>query len=318
MKTAARLLVTLLCYGVILWRSDLKDLGRLLAHAALLPLVAALFVNIAGQVLCAIKWRMLARQVDVHLSAGTAIATYFIGMFFSQFLPTLIGGDLVRVLLMRRRGEASSRVSASIFVERATGLLAMLAIATISAYAIREHLGGVPFFEIFAVGFLGCVVVCAVLLRGRKWRPSRFLPSAAQWMSEAAASVSRFRHAPRLLAVSLVLSILFQFSVILKHSLYAKAVGLPIPFSSFLVYIPVVVLAGMLPISVNGMGVKEAAMVALYTAAGATREEAVAVGVLNLFLSSLAASPGGLLYLREPVRVAALRSTIRDQAQIPR
>ena len=89
----------------------------------------------AGQAISTLKWRILQGPVGLPSTPYLRLlGFYFTGMFFNLFLPTIIGGDAVKALLLARETGAPARATMSVFMERNTGLCALLLIALVAAY----------------------------------------------------------------------------------------------------------------------------------------------------------------------------------------
>lgn len=292
-----RLAVTAVCYAVLLWRADLGLLAHALARMDWIPYLLALALLGSGQALSALKWKLLAGCVGIVMTWLRAFRFYLIGMFFHHFMPTAIGGDIVRILIVSRSGIESPRVTSSVFMERDTGLISMLVIASAAAWYAGLSLNGIPYFIPFICALAAAIAANIILFAGIRPHWLERVPLAGSWLRDGVVQIGSYKTAHGTLAVALVMSAIYQITVITKHYLYARAIGPEIPYTYFLVFVPVISVAGMLPISLNGLGVREATMVALYTSVGATQEQALSMGILHLSLLMLSAIPGGVLYL---------------------
>src|SRR5262245_32807809 len=94
-------------------------------------LLAGLILYPIAQIVCAIKWRYLARALGIHRELKPMVGLYFIGMFFNLFLPTSIGGDITRVLYLDPSSGKTRNSLLSVLVERGTGVIAMLILASL-------------------------------------------------------------------------------------------------------------------------------------------------------------------------------------------
>jgi glycosyltransferase 2 family protein len=110
--------------------ADWPGMASALRRADLGPVLAALAVSLLGVLLSAAKWRLLLRRVDITLPFREAARLYWVGMFASNFLPTSVGGDAVRLALTPAR-DRLALVAGSILVERLTGFMVMLALCAL-------------------------------------------------------------------------------------------------------------------------------------------------------------------------------------------
>jgi uncharacterized membrane protein YbhN (UPF0104 family) len=222
----------------------------------------------------------------------------FIGTFFTQVLPTSIGGDAVRILLAGRRGLPYGRAFSGVMLERASGLLALVALVAGGALWLGGRLDppALRFFLLAALpGLLAVLGLLCVL--DRLPLPAR-LAGPARPFQALAADARRVMLAPLASLALLLLSAAAQLCTVGSVWLLAQGLGLPLGLWDSLALVPAIVLITFFPLSFAGWGVREGAAVVLLGFAGLAADEALAVSVL-LGLGSLAAGlPGCLLWLR--------------------
>jgi glycosyltransferase 2 family protein len=279
---------------------DFREIGRFLARADSSLLALALALYLAGQVLSALKWRRLATAVGFRASTSRFVTYYFIGMFFNAFGFGTVGGDVVRAFYLAgsegRRGLALNTVIA----DRVSGLLILLAIA-LAALLLFRH------YELPAAIYWGVVGLSSVLLAG--WR---LLPSLLPLIL---APENRLRHlidhdlAPywndaRLLALVAALSLAFHLSQIGVLLLLVHALDLGVPWSYCFVFGPLVNIMAAVPVSLNGLGVREGGYVFFLAHVGVPRASAMAFALAWFGVVMLAGAFGGFVYLlhRQPQR----------------
>jgi uncharacterized protein (TIRG00374 family) len=242
-------------------------------------------------------------------------------MFFNLFLPTIVGGDAVKAVLLARESGAPARATMSVFMERNTGLCALLVVALVAAYsASAVHLFGVSLVALVWLLALGYAIANIALMNPMAYHLvdrvisatplSRMRPRAAT-LYEA---VAPYKAAVPTLAGALVLSLAFQLLVIAVVFLNARALNLVVPISAVAVFVPLISLAGMVPVSVNGLGVREALYILLFGQIGVTAEVAVSLALLYLAVTVVASLPGGVVYAlqRTPLGIAAAGEAAPD------
>jgi glycosyltransferase 2 family protein len=298
-----RPLVTVALYALVFWWSDTRTLlGRL--RAAELEFVAAgVLLYAAGQALSAYKWYLLLRPVRLAVTYARVLAFYFIGMFFNLFLPTVVGGDAVKALLLSRETGAPARATMSVFMERNLGLLALLSIALLAAWqAPTMIVGGLSLLALTVVLFAGFIAANLVLSTRVTYHLVDRLIAAtplARLRPRAASiyeALAPYRRAPVEVTAAVLLSFVFQSIIIAVVFLNAHALNHEFPLFAVAVFVPLISLAGMLPISVNGLGLREALYVFFFGRLGASTEVAVSMALLYLAVTFLASLPGGLVY----------------------
>jgi len=318
-----KLVVSLGLYALIFYSTDVGTIARHLADAQLTYVAAAVVLYAAGQALSAYKWQLLLGPVGLAVPYVRLLAFYFTGMFFNLFLPTIVGGDAVKAVLLARATGAPARSTMSVFMERNLGLFALLTIAAAAAVlappAVIAGLRLTTLTLLLLGAFLAANVVIAtprayqLVDRLVAMSPLSGKRARAASLYEA---VARYRRRPYALAVTLCLSFVFQFVVVGVVFLNARALELDVPVSALAVFVPLISLAGMIPVTVNGLGVREALYILFFGQIGAPSELAVSLALLFLAVTFAASLPGGLVYAfhRSPATIASGRSAADDAA----
>jgi glycosyltransferase 2 family protein len=208
----------------------------------------ALAMLTAGQLVCALRWRALARKGGLHASASWFAAAYLRGCFYNTFLPTGMGGDAVRVMLSRRLGRTTAAVRA-VAADRLWGLAALAVVATMLAPLTPQLVddAGVR-AAVTGVGTATAITVIVVAL-------ARRLPAWVGW--------------------SLVYVAVWTIGV----WLLADALHVALPLAATPAVVLIAGIAVALPLSVGGLGTREAAFVLACAPLGVSAEPAVALGI---------------------------------------
>lgn len=299
-------LVTIGLYVVIFyWFVDERALLSRLASAQLGFVAAGAGIYAGGQLLSALKWRVLLKPVGLGASYPRLAAFYFIGMFFNIFLPTIVGGDAVKAVMLARETQAPARAAMSVFMERNLGLVALLTIATVAAMrAPAVDLFGIPLLAWTLLLFAGFIAANIALTNARAYRFADWvvarLPLGAFRPKAAAlydAVVPYTRSIPAL-AAAILLSFVHQAIVIVVVFLNVRALGLEqsVPISALAVIVPLASLAGMLPVSANGLGVRDYLYINFLGQLGVPPDAALSVALLYFAVTLIASLPGGAVY----------------------
>jgi glycosyltransferase 2 family protein len=310
-------LVSVSLYVLIFWFSDTRAILGHLAGARLEYVAVGVLLYVAGQALSTWKWHLLLGPVGLGAVRYTRLlAFYFIGMFFNLFLPTIVGGDAVKALLLARETGAPARAATSVFMERNLGLCALLAIALVAAWrAPAVDIMGVTLSTLTLLLFAGFVAANLVLAtRGVYGLVDRIIAATPLGRMRVRAAplyeaVSAYRSQPRVVAAAVIVSFVFQGVVIAVVFLNARTLNLQFPLSSVAVFVPLISLAGMIPVSVNGLGVREALYIFFFGRLGASTEVSVSLALLYLAVIFIASLPGGIVY--------ALQRSARPVPQSP-
>lgn len=303
LRITLRALVGVCVIGFLLSRIDLSRARAILAAASWIAILAAVGWQAIAKVVWAARWREILRASGVTRSLPDLLALVMIGLFFNNFLPTAVGGDVVRgYYTSRREGEQVAGWSA-VVVERVLGL-GTLAVVAGSAAAVALTSGSTT----IARGALAAVAaVCACVTaasfavftwRGwRRWSLARSLAGRFPRIWSGVESAVDLFHRPgvrwpRILALSLALQVI----AVLFHVAAARAVGIAVPAGLFFLIVPASVVVAMIPVSLNGLGLREATLTGLLVDSGVSVDRAATFALLATFVSYAFSALGGVVY----------------------
>ncbi|HZV59801.1 MAG TPA: lysylphosphatidylglycerol synthase transmembrane domain-containing protein [Candidatus Eremiobacteraceae bacterium] len=261
-------------------------LGPLRAAVARIPLsrfVAILLIYLSAHVLGIVKWRTVVNSAGARLDFATAAQCYAGGLFATLFLPSIVGGDLVRLAVGLRRSPSPAAVLAGNIADRFLDVAAQGALVTLGLCLLPGSLPlplrspGVGVFWWITAIVVFLLIISALLrrplLRGRSFRVRRQLAR----LRYALRSVSR---RPHILLAGWLLGLGIQSALLALTALLASSCGLTLPLRVWLFAWPLAKLAAVLPLTQGGIGVREAALVALLVPFGASASLVLAVGLL--------------------------------------
>jgi uncharacterized membrane protein YbhN (UPF0104 family) len=229
------------------------------------------------------RWQRVLAVYDVHVPLGTLSKHYLAGQFVGNALPSTVGGDVLRISRCSKDTGSTEVAFASVVLERLTGFVA-LPVLTFLGFAIWPDL-----FEtsrswiavVIAVGTL--LVLGAILVLAASPRLAGRFVHRANWtrfIGIVHVGVDRLRRDPRDAAGALVAAVAYQLSVVAAVYCAVHTIGLTIPNGVVMAYIPAVAMVQVLPISVGGLGVREAMLALLLHPLGVPTGQAVALGLL--------------------------------------
>ena len=286
--------------------------------------IPAVAVSAATVPLMALRWQLLLRAKGLEAPLAWLTRTYFVALFAGQFLPAAIGGDAVRAVEVGRRSRNAPEAVASVLIDRLVGLislvvLVMAAVATGGGSARRP---GVVAAEA-AFGAAAAATLALLFSSRLRGLVARVLEPRPDGHRLAAGgrfydALHTYRdHTPVLVAVG-ALALAVQLVRVGVIWLLTRALGLDVPASVVLLTGPVVFAALVLPVSLNGIGVREAVFVYFFHGYAA-RPQAVAVGLAFYAVGTITALGGAAVLLVRFVRhgVAAVRPRTRIEGSPP-
>jgi uncharacterized protein (TIRG00374 family) len=301
-------------------RLDWVDVRRAIEGAKPSGLALAFGVMLASNLLGAFQWNRLLRAADIEIPFWKVSAYYHVGLFFNNFLPANVGGDFARVLDASRSGAASrARAFATVLMDRMIGTVALGGLALLTTLpAIRElplstgwivtFYGGVTAFFAIGVTMLWAVLHPGALRAVERVLARIGLGRLRPALDDLSGRLARFRGQPRLFRELFVIAAGVQVMRIGVHVLVARALGLHVPLPYFFLFVPLLAVIVSLPISLNGIGVREGAGVVLFGLVGVAQGMAFTLQFTTYLVALSVSLIGGVVFL---VRIPRRRAEAR-------
>lgn len=289
---------TLGLVGYLGTRMDWPALGRSFAGMDFRFFMASVTVFVLAQMASALRWRALAQAQGFRDPIGPFARWYAAGMFCNLALPSSVGGDVVRAWYLARKGNGAvlarrQAAVASVLLDRATGLGVLIGVAGVAALAAPA---GLPARVTAPVWLAVSAAVCGLLAWpviskvGRKVAP-RFAPLLG--------GVDGVLRDPVLLGTTTACSVVVQLGSVAQVALVGMGLGIDLPWAFYGCVVPLVSLLTLLPVSLNGMGLREAGYVGLLAPMGVSATQSVALSLLGFAATSLVALAGLPVLLAE-------------------
>lgn len=295
-----KILVTLVLLAVILNQLRNLSFSNLVNRLDWQIFFYAFLVLVFHTLLGALRWRLLTGKFEINVPLIKLLKFYYIGSFVSFFLPTAIGGDLARIVLLRREVDSLEIASSTVIVERILGLLSIIVLFAFSLIFGIQQVIEISFF----LPVVGFILVFIFILWFLFYFPENWLkklfffsPSLHEKVHNIFLALKSFRNETGLILQGLILSILFQSAMIVVYYLLALAINLKIPFQYFLLFMPLVWVLSLIPLSLNGLGIREGSFIYLFSLLGYSSELLSFVSMLGVVLLISQGLIGGALFL---------------------
>ncbi len=282
--------MSIVAVGIIMYKLDFQLVMGHIADATLWLLILALVFQILSQSVAAFRWHLIMDVLKFELPFSFFLKSYFKGSLFNQVLPTSVGGDAYRAAELI---EVSSRTKDSlfgIFIDRVVGLTGLL-LLNLGANLIESEL--LPDNIYYAINFIilsGFAGLAVLLLLYKIPHLSDYkLTRPFFELSENFRSIYR---TPKRISQQVILSVVIHLFSMLAIFSIGISVGIDLPLTTYLVLIPPAILLTILPISFAGWGVREGAMIALFTLIGIDKSLVLAMSLLYGICLIVAALPG--------------------------
>jgi uncharacterized membrane protein YbhN (UPF0104 family) len=271
------------------------------ASAKFSYIALALGVYLVAQGVSAVRWAALARPIGIKTPFKDMVRYYLIGMFFNLFAPGTVGGDVSRVYYLVKDEEAHAKGRAvttvhaamSVLMDRGIGMVVLVwlgaaGLLLFPAYPVPAPVRTAALLLALAI-LVGVLLIPLVRL---------LLPEDGhQLVVKLRLALRSYRTHWRALGVATLLSVAVHLIQAWMHVAMGRALDLDLPFSFCMIVYPLVGAFAAIPISVNGLGLREGGYVFLLAVIGIGTEKGVAFGILLFLIVALDSLIGGLLFL---------------------
>lgn len=303
-RWAVRLALGGAVLGYLVWKTEWRPLVELFRQAEPWGWCLALVLYAGVQMgLSSSRWRVLAEPLGFRAPWLQFFKLYYVGLFFNLFLPTSMGGDVVRAWTLAGAKERRAQAFWSVISDRLSGLVALAVLACLATLLYDRPL---PLWIPLTVWGLAGGLVGGYALLPWLGRFSPRLKAAAESLS-----VSRAHWRGWLLALGI--SVAVQSASVVQIALMGRSLGLDVPLLGYAVVVPLVSLLCMLPLSVGGMGVREGSLILLLAPFGVKEAGALALGLSWFAMNLVMGLAGGLVCLFRRARAAG--GAAADSAQ---
>jgi uncharacterized protein (TIRG00374 family) len=300
-----KIVVSVALLAWLAWRTDWHQVRETFGQLRVSLWLAALGVYGVAQLCSSLRWQMLARPLGFEQPLSHFLGYYFIGMFFNLMLPTSVGGDVVRACYLDERSGRKLAAFVSVFVDRCSGLLVLLALACGAVLFCPLTLPPWVAWSVWlTLGSLlagGGAVWLYCRLKLADCRVEEYGPEAPSKLQVLKSAIGNLQSAvltqPGLLITTTLLSVGVQAANVVLVWLVGMAIGAPVPASYWWIVVPMVSLMQVVLPSLNGHGIREGGLILFLSEVGVSQSMAVSLGFLWFSVSAIAALGGGLVYL---------------------
>lgn len=252
---------------MLLRRADVARIAAGLRDASPAWISVALALYVGMLAASAWRWQRLLVAQGVSLPARRLFESFLVATFFSNFLPSNVGGDVIRIADTARPAGSKTLATTVVLLDRGVGLLGLILVAAVGATVLRSsaaETGPVGATTLWAGLAAGTVLSLPVFLA-----PRLLLVAAAplrrlhpEWVDERldrlTAALVRFRRSPWAVIACFAGAVAVQFALVLFYYALARSLAIPIDLAHLSLLVPVSLLVQMVPISINGFGIREA------------------------------------------------------------
>jgi hypothetical protein len=267
------------------------------------PLFAlALLAFLTAITLASVRLKLIINAQDITISLKEGVSLTFIGYFFNNFLPTAIGGDVVKAYYLSKKTHLKMGAYTSIFVDRVMGLITMIFMAFLAlSLAGNQSTDNVIRYSIYGITLISLAAIIFITNKNiakKFFFLLFFLKPIEDKIKNIYNVVYKYKHHKALMLQSLAISFISQLLFFFSLGILALSIGERMPIMDLLLRSPLISAASLLP-SINGLGLREGATV-MFFGPLIGKENAFAVSILWLAILLIISVAGGIIYLLSP------------------
>ncbi len=284
LPVAIKLCISAILLYVIFSRTGIAGILRALSSINVIAFLGAIALYLLAQLISTIRWKLLLPD---GFGLKKLFSLYMIGAFFNSFLPGIIGGDAIKGFYLYKTTGKVGLAMASVFMDRYLGLVVLITICAAAFPFGYHYLQGTNIEWVLLSIILSFIIGSFLFFGLRVGRQLKHLADLYNYFHI-------YRSETGTISKALLLSIFVQLSGFSAVYILALGLGEHVPFLSLFIYLPLIILVSMIPVSISGLGVREGAFVLFFGFIGVRPEAAAAIS-LSWFMSSSAGSLVGLI-----------------------
>ena len=247
-----------------------------------------------------LRWKMLLTGLGLNLPQSLILKSFCLGTFSNLFFPSTIGGDFLRSIDLSLRTQKPRRVVASVILDRLSGYSALVIVALLALLLGYRVITDKAVF--FALGVI-LVLLAGILvilfnnfLFSKSKRLLRLFGKMGQVLNNLHYELYNFRNQIRIIIKNFAYSLSIQLIMPFSVYLISRALGVRINPIYFFILVPIVSTISALPVSIAGLGLREASSMYFFTRVGMSAEAALTIALLSFFVIFSFGLMGGIIY----------------------
>ncbi len=305
--TAAKLAVSIALLTLLFSRVDVGKLWENARHASVAWMTIAFACYAASIFIMVWRWWLLLEAQDVSMPFPALFGSMSVALFFNNFLPSNIGGDVVRISDTAKVARSKTLAATVVLADRTMGMMGLVLVAAIGLSLVASPVGHtrLPIWPSWLwAGFLSGMLIGGLVLwspSGVGWLLRPLTVLHPEWVSGRIGSLTetlqRFRQHMGAVVTCFVGAVFVQLMTVAFGWAVARALGIPIGPFDLAVVVPLAGVVQMIPLSVNGFGVREATYSLYFSRIGLPIESAILLSLISTALVMLYSLTGAAVYV---------------------
>lgn len=304
LKLFFRFFVSLILLYYIVSGANLSEIFRSIENVDLKILSFAFSLHFIGIMLSSIRWKILLSAQGISSNLLFLFKSYMVASFLNHFLPSTIGGDSNRAYDSWRLSDNKEKAFAVVLLDRFMGLLTLLLFALISMILSPDLAKIIPnlwyWMILLSIGSIAIIWFIFSppfrIFRKIEKKNKGLLKKVSGFIYKMDVAFSEFSNKKKYISPAFWLSVLLQFNVVLYYYSISLALGLDLLFIDLFLYVPLLIFITMIPISFNGIGLRENALFLFFAPLGILKAQAIAFAWIEYGMLICLGLIGGIIY----------------------
>lgn len=256
-----------------------------------------------GYFISTLKWQLLLHAQNIRqISLDRLFVLYLVGSFFSNFLPTEVGGDIIRGHEVGKINKKYAESYAAIFMERLTGFVSMILLGIGGLFFNISIAQELHLFVVFSLIGFSMIIVSVVFFNKSLMKriktviEFKMIAGIIEKIKKLYLNIIAYNCKKKILLLAIGISLLFQFIPILYVYFIFKSFNILLPIKTLILFIPTISFLGILPITINSIGLREGTFVYFFSLVGIANSDALAASLIFRVGIILISSLGGIFY----------------------
>ena len=305
-KNIFKVLISVGLMGYLVYNADPQKIVDVFSNVGksngFLFLALAFFFDILSILIMAMRWQKLLEGYNHQVKLSRLSGFYLIGLFFNNFLPTSIGGDVIRIYkVVEDTGDRTSGF-ASVIIERMLGIAATLSLAIFALFFISQQIHSKRLMVVSVLLFSSIIMFFMFIILKRPFRllfrlfDKLTFFKIGEKFNKLFEAIHFFSAKRRILLFVFLYSLASQISIILMNYFLVRAFDLDVSIIYLFMVVPVTFVLTILP-SINGVGIRDLGFVSLLSRIGISSAAALSLSFMNLFIPMLISIAGAVLFV---------------------
>jgi glycosyltransferase 2 family protein len=288
--------------GLLFWKTDLSRFSIAFRNMNALLFLVSFLSFLLLFLPMSYRWQIILRVLGIDAPIQKLYKTYLVGVFFNNFFPTTIGGDIVRGYSLYQFTQKGKEAVVSVMVERFLGFTSLIMIA-VAALALTYPSLHDPLlawlilaaFLVYLVALIAMVTPTIFSLADRCLQKLRS-PKLGSKLVQLPEVISLYKSSPFILSRLVFFSLILQSLAILIYYILCRSLHLDIPLIDIFLFLPMISLVSMIPISLGGLGIREGMTVYLFQKIGIDSAHALSLSLAWFSIILLSSAVGGAIF----------------------